>query len=273
MFLSTAESIPVDVYVLILDYLSVSDLRVLQATYPDIGQIAQIAKWRSMIRICRLITQGIPTVKAIIDGERHFYKINRDEPFRQRMLQGRAAKAKPFLPFGVATRFERIFAGEKNDPKMVLLPTEYFQTTYAPNDRSGAPKEMVKAEVTFTLGDESLYLEYDTEKIVIPNGETQYIKDDEKHMLRKLSHRVPILSAKWCEGKRGQWEALPTDWIELLGNQCFVKVVFMEEIPDRPSFFWNGEAKMKSFELFWEMNLHEWCTSPEVQRIWARKAV
>jgi len=273
MFLSTVQSIPIDVYVLILDYLSVSDLRFLQAAYPDVGQIAQIAKWRSMIRICNLITQGVPTVHAIIDGERHFYKINRDEPFRQRMLHGRTAKAKPFLPFGVSTRFARTFEGGKKDPKMMLAPTEYFQTTYAPNDRSGAPKEVVKTEVTFTLGEESLYLEYDTDKIVIPNGETQYIKDDERHVLRRLSHRVPILSAKWREGNKGKWEAFPTDWIELLGHQCFVNVVFMEDIPARPSLFWSGEAKMQSFELFWEMNLHEWCTSAEVRNIWATKAI
>ena len=42
----------------------------------------------------------------------------------------------------------------------------------------------------------------------------------------------------------------------------------MEVIPDGPSLFWNSEANMQSFELFWEMNLHEWCASPEVQGIW-----
>jgi hypothetical protein len=270
MFLSTAQSIPVDIYVLILDYLSVSDLSVLQAAYPDVGQIAQIAKWRSMIRLGNLITQGTPSVNAVIDGERHFYKINRDEPFRQIMLRGRTAKAKPFVPFGGATRFERTFVGGKRDAKMVLSPMDGrdIYTRYAPNDRSGAPKEVVKAEVTFTLGEESLFLEYDTDKVFIPNGETEYIKDDEKHMLRTLSHRVPIISAKWCGRKGGKWETLPTDWMELLGRECFVKVVFMEVIPDGPSLFWNSEANMQSFELFWEMNLHECCASPEVQGIW-----
>jgi len=275
MFLSTAQGIPVDIYVLILDYLSVSDLGVLQAAYPDVGQIAQIAKWRSMIRLCNLITQGTPFVKTFIDGERQFYKINREEPFRQIMLRGRTAKARPFTPFGLSTRFERTFIGGKRDPKMVLTPMEgtLFCTVYAPTDRSGAPKEVVKTDVTFTLGEESLVLEYDTEKIVLPNGETQYIKDDEKHMLRTLSHRVPILSAKWRAGNMEKWETLPTDWMELLGRQCFVKVVFMEDIAERQSLFWNGEAKMLSFELFWEMNLNEWCASPEVQQIWGRKTV
>ena len=189
------------------------------------------------------------------------------------MLRGRTAKARPFVPFrAYGTGFERTFTGGKGDPKMVLTPIEgeEYQRSYAPTDRSGPPKEVVKVEVSFTLNDEALFLEYDTETLVLPNGETEYIEGDEKHMIRTLNHRVPILSAKW-QGGKGKLNTLPTDWMELLGRQCFVKVVFVEEIPDRPSLFWNGKARMESFELSWRINLGEWCASPEVQKIWARR--
>ena len=84
---STAESIPVDVYVLILDYLPLKDLGSFQAAYSQEPRMSKIAKWRSLLRLCNLFTKGTIQLYAVIDGENHYWKLNRDEPFRQRRIQ------------------------------------------------------------------------------------------------------------------------------------------------------------------------------------------
>lgn len=70
MKLSTAQSIPVDIYVLILDYLPLKDL----TAYSTEQQMSQIAKWRCAIRLCQILTKGQIQCLPVIDGERLYYK-------------------------------------------------------------------------------------------------------------------------------------------------------------------------------------------------------
>jgi hypothetical protein len=273
MLLSTAQSIPVDIYVLILDYLPVKDLHALHRAYPDIGQIAQIAHWRSMLRLCSLITKGETHIKAIIDGDRLYYKRYRSEPFRQVRLNGRAAPAMPFVPFDSQAKFDREFVGTNSAPQIVLSPTpdQRYHSLYAPIDRSGAPGEVVTVEVSFTMDDEIVSIEYDTRDVLIENPIFEEYHEDGVHLNRIVSHRIPLVKATWRGIDDKEGHDLPTDWFELLGFQCFVKVVFTERLPDRPTLVWTGTATMQSFELGWDIKLDERCCTSDVLNIWRQK--
>src|SRR5437762_10656351 len=169
MKLSTAESIPVDVYVLILDHLPLKDLGSFQAAYAQEPRMSKIAKWRSLLRLCNLFTKGHVQLYAVIDGERRYWKINRDEPFRQRRINGRAEATRPLRPFIPETTFDRIFTGTRARPKMGLKPSEGtdLNTVYQTMDWAGSPAEVVSMGVSFIFEGELIYLEYDTRCITV----------------------------------------------------------------------------------------------------------
>jgi hypothetical protein len=198
MKLSTAENIPVDVYVLILDYLPLKDLGSFQAAYSQEPRMAKIAKWRSLLRLCNLFIKGTVQLYAVIDGENHYWKLNRDEPFRQRRIHGRAEPTRPFRPFTPQTKFDRIFTGTRGKPKMGLKLSEgtHYSTLYQPIDWTGSPAEVVLMGVSFTLGGESIRLEYDTGNITVAKPETTYSEDGE-YFYRMIQHRLPLIKAVW----------------------------------------------------------------------------
>ena len=278
MKLSTAESIPVDVYVLILDHLPLKDLGSFQAAYAQEPRMSQIAKWRSLLRLCTLFTKGHVQLYAVIDGERSYWKINRDEPFRQRRINGRAEVTRSFRPFIPETKFDRIFTGTRARPKMGLKPSErtYLNTVYRPIDWAGSPAEVVSMGVSFMLEGELIDLEYDTKCTTVPKVETAYSEDGE-YLYRTIQHQLPLTKAI-CgiieDGIQGRRE-LPKDWIEFLGQEAFVKVAFMEHMNECRvdlNNIWRGRATMQSFEVDWNIKLQEWCCTSDVIDIWRGKS-
>lgn len=274
MKLSTAESIPIDVFVLILDRLPLRDLGSFQAAYSQEPRMSKIAKWRSLLRLCNLFTKGSIQLCAVIDGQNQYWKINRDEPFRQRRIKGRAEPTRPFRPFTPQTKFDRIFTGTRGNPKMGLRLSEgtYYSTMYQPIDWTGSPAEVVLMEISFTLGGEIIRLEYDTGRITVPKVEATYSEDGEC-LYRTINHRLPLIKAICGEvenGIQGGYE-LPKDWIEFLGNEAFVNVTFMEHMSECHidlNNIWKGRATMQSFEMDWNVKLHEWCCTSDVIDIW-----
>lgn len=279
MKLATAESIPVDIYVLILDYLPLKDLGSFQAAYANEPHMSKIAKWRSLLRLCNLFTKGTIQFYAVIDGENGYWKVNRDEPIRQRRLKGRAEPTKPFRPFTPQTELDRVFTGTKGKPKMGLKLSEgtQYSTLYQPIDWTGAPAEVVFMNIAFTLGGEIISLEYDTGRITVPPVEATYSEDGEC-LYRTIKHRLPLIKAICGEvenGTQGAYE-LPKDWIEFLGNEAFVNVTFREHMNECRvdlSNIWRGRATMQSFEMDWNIKLHEWCCTSDIINIWHEKSV
>jgi hypothetical protein len=275
MKLSTAQSIPIDVYVLILDYLSLADLGSFQAAYSTEPQMSQIAKWKSMLRLCELFTKGKIQVLPTIDGDRLYYKQFRDQPFRQNWLRGQCAATRPFRPFTASNTFERTFTGTENAAKMVLTPEEGqdFNSRYAPIDNTGAPGEVVRVEVSFTLRGEIIHLEYDTEAITVHAGVTMVYSEDGEQLTRTLRHRVPLIKATCRRVEEKMGHALPKDWVEFLGMNVFVRAVFVEPVDNRVSRFWNVTATMQSFELSWNIKLLERCCSADIIDLWRGKPI
>ena len=274
MKLSTAESIPVDVYVLILDQLSFKDLGSFQLAYASEPKMSKIAKWRSLLRLSNFFTKGEARILTIIDGERSYYKINRNEEFRQARINGRAAATRPFRPFTATTNFDRIFTGTPRVPKMVMKPSseQLINTTYAPIDWTGAPAEVVETEVSFTLGDEVIILKYDTDAISVPTPKQTY-SEDGTLLYRTIRHRLPLVRAicRDVEKEPEREYELPKDWIEFLGQEAFVNVVFQEHIASCRVLLtgiWVGRAKMESFEMDWNIKLQDWCCSDDVIDMW-----
>ena len=241
--------------------------------------MSKIAKWRSLLRLCNLFTKGTIQVYAVIDGENRYWKLYRDEPFRQRRIKGRAQPTRPFRPFTPQTDFDRIFTGTSRKPKMGLKLSEgtHYSTVYQPIDWTGAPAEVVLMEVAFTLGGEIISLEYDTGRITVPTVETTY-SEDGQCLYRTIKHRLPLIKAICGEvenGTRGGYE-LPKDWIEFLGSEAFVNVSFREHMNECRvdiNNIWRGRAMMQSFEMDWNLKLQEWCCTSDVIDIWRGKSV
>lgn len=280
MRLSTAQKIPVDICVLILDHLSVKDLRALEVAYPDFPRLTQLAKWRCMLRLTTLITEGTSHIFATIDGDRYYYKNNRHGSWRQTSLYGRAAPARPYEPFSQSLQFTREFTGTRTAPKMRLTPDlqlQWYWPSYAPRDLSGAPGEVVTAVVLFKLGSEKLCIEYDTEDILIHSPVSLNYHEDGEHLTRTVAHRVPLRKVTWRKDDDGDAQTksyeLPKTSVELLGGDAFVKVSFVERVPTRPSFFWKGPATMQSFEMQWNLRLSEWNCTPKVFEKWSETQI
>lgn len=264
-----------DVFVLILDNLSLKDLAALQIAFADVESMSRIAKWRSMLRLCDLVTKGMPRIdRTVIDGERGYYKMFREEPFRQMRLQGKAAATRPFLPFYPTTTFDREFRGTLHTPQMALYPTpeQRLQTMYMPIDNSGPPAEVVTVVVTFSSDEEVISLEYDTNDMVVHNGISLDYHKDGRHMTRTVSHKLPLIkvTCRRIDAKVGY--ELPRDWIQLLGMEAFVNVTFNERLQERRSFYWTGTANMLSFEMRWNLNLTQWSCPADLFDIWRLKS-
>jgi hypothetical protein len=281
MKLSTAESIPVDIYVLILDYLPLQDLAAFYTAYSTEPKMSQIAKWRCAIRLCRLLTKGHVQCIPVIDGERHYYKQFRDEPFRQMGLGGRSAPTQPFRPFSPHTQFDRNFCGSYLAAEMRLRAAEdaVVNTQYQPIDNTGAPGEVVKVDVKFTLGGEILCLEYDTKAVTLHDPFSVRYDSEQMNVTHKtLRHRIPLVKAVVRhvdddEGVTGY--AIPLDWMEFVGTEVGVVASFTEYEHHRRrstmSRYWQGNAVMKEFELSWKLRLLERCCTAEMIAVWKTK--
>jgi len=272
MKLSTAQSIPVDIYILILDHLSLRDLASFYTAYALEPKMSQIAKWRCMIRLCNIFTQGCIQAIPIIDGERLYYKQFRDQPFRQIALRGASRATKPFRPFDEKTRLDRIFRGNYLDAWMGLRPSQdqFINTRYQPIDNTGAPGEVVRVDVTFTYAEEVIHLEYDTNGVELHNPfDVEVDPDDATAKRKSLHHRIPLVKAT-CrhvddDERRGGY-AIPTDWMEFLGSEVRVKVEFVEREVATSGFglYWRGTASMAAFEMAWRLRLLERCCSADI---------
>jgi hypothetical protein len=236
--------------------------------------MSQIAKWRSMLRLCDIFTNGTVKLTTVIDGERQYYKIFRDEGFRQIRHRGQARPTRPFRPFTTDNTFHRGFSGNSNSAKMFLTPSdgERFNRTYQPIDNTGPPGEVVRTEIWFTLGDETVHLEYDTGEIVISDGIRKEYEDDGINLTRILDHRLPLVKVECYkestaqENDKPKGYSLPKDWIAFLGTDVFVSSTFEERVNEHVSLtgMWNGSATMKSFQLNWNLKLSEWCCSSAI---------
>jgi len=272
MKLSTAQSIPVDIYILILDRLPLRDLASFYTAYALEPTMSQIAKWRCMIRLCNIFTQGRIQAVPVIDGERLYYKQFRDQPFRQVALRGASRATKPFCPFGERTCFDRVFRGNYLDAWMGLRPSEGqpINTRYEPIDNTGAPGEVVRVDVTFTYAEEVVHLEYDTKDVELHNPfEVEYDPDDENAKRKLLHHRIPLVKAT-CrhvddDERRGGY-SIPTEWMEFLGSEARVNVEFVERETPTGGFnlYWRGIASMRVFEIAWKIRLLERCCSADI---------
>jgi len=151
-----------------------------------------------------------------------------------------------------------------------------YSTLYQPIDWTGSPAEVVLMEVSFTLDEEVIHLEYDTECITVPKVETTYSEDGEC-LYRTIKHRLPLIKAicgKVEDGRQGGYE-LPKDWIEFLGNEAFVNVTFREHMNQCRvdlNNIWRGRAMMQSFEMDWNVKLQEWCCASDIIDIWSGKS-
>ena len=278
MKLSTAQSIPVDIYVLILDYLPLKDLAAFYNAYSAEPTMAQIAKWRCAIRLCQILTKGQVQCVPVIDGERLYYKQFRDAPFRQVSLRGRSAPTRPFRPFTQHTRFDRHFCGTYLAAEMRLRAAEgaILSTHYQPIDNTGAPGEVVKVDVKFTFRGEILCLEYDTKDVTLHEPFTvRYDSEQENVVHKTLQHRIPLIKAvvrhvDHDEASTGY--TIPLDWMEFVGTEVRVMVSFFEhESSSRRSvtnLYWQGSATMKEFELSWKLRLLERCCTGDMIALW-----
>jgi hypothetical protein len=278
MKLSTAQSIPVDIYVLILDCLPLQDLAAFYTAYSTEPKMSQIAKWRCAIRLCQIITKGHVQCIPVVDGERHYYKQFRETPFRQMGLRGGSAPTKPFRPFTQHTRFDRNFCGSYLAAEMRLRASEgaMVNTHYQPIDNTGAPGEVVKVDVKFSLGGEILCLEYDTKGVTLHDAFTARYDSEQQNVTHKtLRHRIPLIKAVVRhidddEGATGY--AIPLDWMEFVGTEVGVVAAFTEYEHDRrrtaTSLYWQGSAVMKEFELSWKLRLLDRCCTAETIALW-----
>jgi hypothetical protein len=240
--------------------------------------MSQIAKWRCAIRLCQLLTKGHVQCIPVIDGERHYYKQFRDEPFRQMGLGGRSAPTKPFRPFSQHTQFDRNFCGSYLAAEMRLRAAEgaVVNTQYQPIDNTGAPGEVVKVDVKFTLGKEILCLEYDTKAVVLHDAFTvRYDSEQENVMHKTLRHRIPLIKAVVRHGDDDEGApgyAIPLDWMEFVGTDVSVVAAFTEYEQDRRRSatrrYWQGAAVMKEFELSWKLRLLERCCTADMIAVW-----
>jgi hypothetical protein len=276
MKLSTAHSIPVDIYVTILDYLPLKDLASFYTAYAAEPKMSHIAKWRCMIRLCNIFTKGQIQAIPIIDGERRYYKQFRDEPFRQIALHGQSRATKPFRPFTAETCFNRIFRGNYLSPEMGLEAAEnqFVIREYQPIDNTGAPAEVVRVDITFSYGMEVIQLEYDTNEVVLSGPYTwEYDTEDETVTHKTIQHRIPLVKVvcrQVDDDKEKGGYAIPKDWMEFMGEEVNVKICFVERLnPTRVSrLFWHGDAIMGNFEMSWKLHLFERCCTPQVIGIW-----
>lgn len=279
MKLSTAQSIPVDIYVLILDHLPLGDLASFYWAFANEPTMSQIAKWRCMVRLCNIVTKGHVNAIPVVDGERLYYKQFRDRPFRQMAIGGGVRPTKPFLPFSDQTPFARIFRGSYSQAEMALraVDDQFISPVYEPIDYTGAPGEVVRIDVTFTYARERIQLYYDTRDTTLHQPFTiEYDSEDEHVMHRTLHHRIPLISATCLsidDDKGNAGFPLPKDWMEFLGAEVGVRVVFnLRELANRQSLYWRGRGVMEDFEMSWKLRLAERCCTADIIGIWKGRA-
>jgi hypothetical protein len=314
------ESISLDICQLVLDYLSLADLVNLHHAYTsDIPKLAYLCKSTCQHRMSAFFTKS-PEFRLFltIDGERLNYKRFRNELFRQ-YHSGRHVHAFPFRAQFSQLDVERKYLGGRQalslqdqgrgcgKTQMCLVgelsqqdESRRRENTYQPEyhgDGSYGPSEIVTCSISFynksrtnskpddgTMS-EKIILEYDTRDINIPKSamsETEL--DDGQHMLRTISHRLPLTRVSYYSFTRttptendtgGLKFDLPLEWAGMLGKGIYCTVLFKELIRryERHTFFPRGGVmEMQSVKVKWHVNLTEEGCRNDVIDLWDQSA-
>jgi hypothetical protein len=314
------ESISLDICQLVLDYLSLADLVNLHHAYTsDIPKLAYLCKSTCQHRMSAFFTKS-PEFRLFltIDGERLNYKRFRDELFRQ-YHSGRHVQAFPFRAEFSQLDVERKYLGGRQSQsqqyqgrgcgktQMCLVgelsqqdQSRRWENTYQPDyhgDGSYGPSEIVTCSLSFYNTSrtdsqpddgtmiEKIKLEYDTRDIDIPKTATSETElDDGQHMLRTISHHLPLTRVYYKSfkpttptdnGTGGLKFDLPIEWAGMLGRGIFCTVLFKEVIRRyaRHTFFPRGGVmEMQSVEVKWDVNLTEEGCRNDVIDLWDHSA-